>query len=104
MNSQIKKSSKKKKKKIYTADEEYKSCIAHIKEIMEELESSNFRNIREILGMSPSLEVEHALGTMVALAGSTKLEGTCRVIARNFTENGKESKIRMLVGGASIRN
>ena len=42
------------------ADEEYESCIAHIKDIVEELESSNFTNIREILGMTPNLEVEHA--------------------------------------------
>ena len=70
-----KKSSEKKKEKIYTADEEYESCIAHIKDIVEELESSNFTNIREILGMTPNLEVEHAVGTMVALVGSTKPEG-----------------------------
>ena len=41
---------------------------------MEELESSNFTNIREILGMNPTMEVERAVGTMVALAGSTKQE------------------------------
>ena len=54
------------------ADEEYASCIAHVKEIVEELESSKFTNIWEVLGMSPNLEVERAVGTMVALAGSTK--------------------------------
>ena len=73
MSNQIKKALKK-KEKTYTADEEYESCIAHIKDIVEELESSNFTNIREVLGMFPNLEVERAIGTMVALAGSTKLE------------------------------
>ena len=47
---------------------------------MEELESSNFRNILEILGMSPNLEVELAISKMVALAGSTKPE---EVMPRN---------------------
>ena len=79
-----KKSSEKKKKKIYTADEEYNSCIAHIKEIVEGLESSNFTNIQEILRMSPNLEVEHAVGTMVALAGSTKPEGDMPSNGREF--------------------
>ena len=68
---------------------------------MEGLESSNFTNIQEILRMSPNLEVEHAVGTMVALAGSTKPEGDMPSNGREFY---KESKIRMLVGGASIRN
>ena len=84
MNCQIKKALTKKKKKIYTADEEYKSCIAHIKEIVEGLESSNFTNIQEILRMSPNLEVEHAVGTMVALAGSTKPEGDMPSNGREF--------------------
>ena len=74
----------KKKKKTYTADEEYESCIAHIKDIVEELESSNFTNIREVLGMSPNLEVERAVGTMVALAGSTKPDGDMPSNCRKF--------------------
>ena len=56
------------------ADEEYEGCLAHLKEIAEELESSNFTNILEIFGMSPNLEVELAVSKMVALAGSTKPE------------------------------
>ena len=47
---------------------------------MEELESSNFRNILEILGMSPNLEVELAISKTVVLAGSTKSE---EVMPRN---------------------
>ena len=78
------KKSSEKKIYIYTADEEYKSCIAHIKEIVEGLESSNFTNIQEILRMSPNLEVEHAVGTMVALAGSTKPEGDMPSNGREF--------------------
>ena len=64
-----KKSSGKKKEKTYTADEEYESCALHIKDIVEELESSNFTNIREVLEMFLNLEVQRAVGTMVALAG-----------------------------------
>ena len=74
----------KKKKKTYTADEEYESCIAHTKDIVEELESSNFTNIQEVLGMSPNLEVERAVGTMVALAGSTKPDGDMPSNCRKF--------------------
>ena len=87
-----KKSSEKKTEKIYTADEEYESCIAHIKDIVEELVSSNFTNIREILGMTPSLEIEHALGTMVALAGSTKPEGDMLSNCRKFYRERKRIK------------
>ena len=50
-----------KKKKQYTVDEEFESCVAHIRDIVEELESSNFTNIREILGMTPTMEVERAV-------------------------------------------
>ena len=83
---------KKKKKKSYTADEEYESCIAHIKDIVEELESSNFTNIREVLGMSPNLEVERATGTIVALAGSTKPEGDMPRNCRKFYRELKRMK------------
>ena len=83
---------KKKKKKSYTADEEYESCIAHIKDIVEELESSNFTNIREVLAMSPNLEVERATGTMVALAGSTKPEGDMPRNCRKFYRELKRMK------------
>ena len=65
---------KKKKKKEHTVDEEFESCVAHLRDIVEELESSNFTNIRKTLGMNPTMEVEGAVGTMVALAGSTKRE------------------------------
>ena len=51
---------------------------------MEELESSNFTNIRKVLGMSPNLEVERAVGTMVALAGSTKPDGDMPSNCRKF--------------------
>ena len=57
------------KKKNFTPDEEFESCLAHLRDIVEELESSNFTNIREILRMNPTMEVERAVGTMVALAG-----------------------------------
>ena len=83
---------KKKKKKSYTADEEYESCIAHIKDIVEELESSNFTNIREVLGLSANMEVEHAIGTMVALAGSTKPEGDMPSNCRKFYRELKRMK------------
>ena len=83
---------KKKQKKIHMVDDEYESCIAHIKEIVEELESSNFTNIREVLGMFPNLEVEHAVGTMVALAGSTKPDGYMPSNCRKFCRELKKIK------------
>ena len=92
MSSQIKKALKKNNKKTYTAEEEYESCIAHIKDIAEELESSNFTNIREVLGMFPNLEVERAIGTMVALAGSTKLEEDMPSNCRKFYRELKKIK------------
>ena len=39
-----------------------------------EIESSNFQNIREVLGMEPSVHVERAIGTMIAMTGSTRSE------------------------------
>ena len=83
---QEKENSEKEKKKEHTLDEEFESCVAHLRDIVEELESSNFTNTREILGMNPTMEVEHAVGTIVALAGSTKREwemlGNCRKFYR----------------------
>ena len=81
-----------KKKKQYTVDEEFESCVAHIRDIVEELESSNFTNIRKILGMTPTMEVEHVVGTMVALAGSTKQEGDMPSNCRKFYRERKRMK------------
>ena len=77
-------SEKKKKKKKFTTDEEFEGCLAHISDIVEELESSNFTNIRETLGMNPTMEVERAIGTMVVLAGSSKREWEMPSNCRRF--------------------
>ena len=61
---------KKKEKKNDKEDTtEFDSCMEHLRVIVEELESSN------ILGMEPSVDVERAIGTMIAMAGSTRSEG-----------------------------
>ena len=80
------------KKKNFTPDEEFESCLAHLRDIVEELESSNFTNIREILRMNPTMEVERAVGTMVALAGSTKLEWEMPSNCRKFYRERKKMK------------
>ena len=85
-------SSEKKKKTEYTVDEEFESCIAHIRHIVEELESSNFTNIRKTLGMNPTMEVERAVGTMVALAGSIKQEWEMRSNCWKFYRERKKMK------------
>ena len=67
---------KKKRKKDYNDDNiEFESFVEHLRVIVTELESSNFENIREVLGMEPSVQVECAIATMIALAGSTRSEG-----------------------------
>lgn len=39
---------------------------------MAELESSQLNNIEEVLGISPTVDVKRAVGSMIALTGSTK--------------------------------
>ena len=50
------------KKKKDIGDSE--SIIEHLKVIVEELESSNFSNIEEVLGMYPTIDIERAVGSM----------------------------------------
>ena len=69
---------------------------------MEELEFSNFTNVWEVLGMSPSLEVERAVGTMVALPGSTKPEGDMPSNCRKFYR--KLKKIELEASSFIITN
>ena len=87
---QEKENSEKKKKKEHTVDEEFESCVAHLRDIVEELESSNFTNIQKTLGMNPTMEVEGAVGTMVALAGSTKREWEMPSNCRKFYRERKK--------------
>ena len=63
---------KKKKDEI----DEFGCILEHLKVIVEELESSNFSNIEEVLGMYPTLDVERAIGSIIAMTGSTKPEGS----------------------------
>ena len=60
------------KKKKQETDIEFESCREHLRVIIDELESSNFENIREVLGMEPTIHVVDAIGTMIAMAGSTR--------------------------------
>ena len=55
---------------IYSNEEELNSCIAHLREIVTELEEGEFKNIPEVLGIPAT---EHDCSeTMIALAGSTR--------------------------------
>ena len=63
---------KKKKDEI----DDFESILEHLKIIVEELESSNFSNIEEVLGIYPILGVERAIGSILAMTGSIKPEGS----------------------------
>lgn len=54
--------------------------------MLEELESSNFSYIEEVLGIYPTMEVECVVGTMIAITGS---EGS---IPSNIRKYYKERK------------
>ena len=51
--------------------DDFESILEHLKEIVAELESSNFTNTEEVLGLFPTVGVEHAVGSMIAMTGST---------------------------------
>ena len=49
----------------------FESILEHLKEIVAELESSQFNNIEEVLGIFPTVDVKRAIGSMIAMTGST---------------------------------
>ena len=65
-----------KNKKNKDEIDDFGCILEHLKVIVEELESSNFSNIEEVLRMYPTLEVEPAIGSIIAMTGSTKPEGS----------------------------
>ena len=77
---------KKKKDEI----DEFESILEHLKVIVEELESSNISNTEEVLGMYPTLDVEHAIGSIIAMTGSMKPEGS---MPKHTKKHYKESKL-----------
>ena len=56
--------------------DEFECILEHLKIIVEELESFNFSNIEEVLRMYPTLDVERAIGSTIAMTGSTKPDGS----------------------------
>ena len=79
-----------KKEKDEKSIDEFQSILEHLKVIVEELESSNFSNIEEVLGMYPTLDVERAIGSILAMIGSMKPVGS---MARHTKKYYKERKI-----------
>ena len=76
---------KKKKQENNNKDDiEFESCREHLRVIIDELESSNFENIREVLEMEPSVHVVDAIGTMIAMADSTRGENAMPSNCRKF--------------------
>ena len=71
---EVKEAETKKKKEDKEDTTEFDSCVKHLRVIVEELESSNFLNIREVLGLEASVHVEHAVGTMIVMTGSMRQE------------------------------
>lgn len=63
---------KKKKGEVYM--DEFNSTVDHLKVTVGEFESSNFSNIEEVLRIYPTLDVQRALGIIIATTGSTKPE------------------------------
>ena len=63
---------KKKKDEI----DEFESILEYLKVIVEELEFSNFSNNEEVLGIYPTLDVERVIGSITAMTGSMKPEGS----------------------------
>ena len=79
-----------KKEKDEKSIDEFQSILEHLKVIVEELESSNFSNIEEVLGMYPTLDVERAIGSILAMIGSMKPVGS---MTRHTKKYYKERKI-----------
>ena len=50
--------------------DDFESILEHLKEIVVELESSQFNNIEEVLGIFPTVDVKCAIGSMIAMTGS----------------------------------
>ena len=67
---------KHKKEKDEKSIDKFESILEHLKVIVEELECSNFSNIDEVLRMYPTLDVERAIGSIIAMTGSMKPEGS----------------------------
>ena len=65
-----------KKKKDEKSIDKFESILEHLKVIVEKLESSNFSNIEEVLRMYPTLDVERGIGSIIAMTGSMKPEGS----------------------------
>ena len=84
----------KKKKNDKEDTAEFDSCIEHLRVIVKELESSNFENIREVLGMEPSVHVECAVSTVIAMTGLVRSEGEMPSNCRRFY---KERTLRTLL-------
>ena len=54
------------------------------------MESSNFSYIEEVLGIYPTMEVECVVGTMIAITGSTKPEGSIPSNIRKYYKQRKK--------------
>ena len=72
------------KKKKDSEKEELDSCVAHLREIIEELEEGEFKNIPQVLGIPATEHVEHAVGTMIPLAGSARKRASIPSTSRKF--------------------
>lgn len=57
------------KKKKDDDSTEFDSIVEHLEVVVEELESSNFSNIEEVLEIYPTIDVECAVCITVTLAG-----------------------------------
>ena len=72
------------KKQKCSEEEELNSCVAHLREIVKELEEGERKNIPEVLGIPATEHAERAGGTMIALAGSTRNRASIPSTSRKF--------------------
>ena len=87
---EVKEAETKKKKEDKEDTTEFDSCVKHLRVIVEELESSNFLNIREVLGLEPFVHVERAVGMMIAMTVSTRQEEAIPSNCRKFYKEKKQ--------------
>ena len=66
----------KKQQQKFNENEELDSCVAHLTGIVKELEEGEFRNISEVLGIPATEHIQCAVGTMIAMVGSTREEAS----------------------------
>ena len=70
--------------------DDFESILELLKEIVGELECSDFTNIEEVLGIFPMVDVERVVGSMIAMTGSTIPSGNRPSHTKKFYKERKQ--------------